>query len=62
MSLVKRSGRRKSKKSKLKDGENLSFTEKDTVVEELKLTENVRDCFSEGDFDEKNVVGRVKLF
>lgn len=46
----------------MENSEELSFSETVNMVEDLRDTEESSDCFNEGEFDEKNVVSRVKLF
>lgn len=58
--------RRKSKKDKLKflleTPEEIAASETETIVEEISDKEVIRDCFSEGDIDDRDVVSRARLF
>lgn len=58
--------KRVKKKDKLKDirerDEEMGVIEKETVVEEIRDFDAVRECINEGDVDEKDVVSRVRLF
>lgn len=58
--MKKAKAKRAKKKQNLDDMENLSFTE--VEAEEISSKEIEKDNFCDGDFDDKNVISRVKLF
>lgn len=56
----------KKEKSKLKSlletSEEIAISETENIVEEIRDREVIRDCISEEDVDDKDVVSRVRLF
>lgn len=56
--------KKKSGKAKplLEIAEEIAVNETETIVEDLRDREVIRECISEGDVDDKDVVSRARLF
>lgn len=62
MKLKESKRKRDSKKKLAQNSEETSFIEMECGMEELMSCEELRDCISVGEADDKNIIERVILF